>query len=622
MRRHAQSWLIKFVFLIIIVVFIFWGVGSFRSRKASVLAYVNGEPIYYEEFLTIYRQVIESYRARFKDFNEDWVKRLNLKQTILDQLIERRLLLQEAKKIRLIVTDEEVWQIINQYPIFQKEGQFDQKIYELFLAKYHYTPKQFENSLKEDLIIFKLRNLVQGLVHISNTEVYETYKWLNQKINLEFIVFDPKDFKKEIKLDEKGIRKYFKEHKDSYAIAPKLKLEYVKISTHQFLKEIKLTEGEIEKYYKINENMFFEPKKVCARHILFSVPKKAPKEEVEKIKKQAEAVLAKIKGGEEFITLAKKYSKDKATAKKGGDLGCFSFGEMVKPFEKALFSLKKGEFSNLVKTDLGFHVIKVYDIKNERIKPLVEVKDQIIKLLKEEKAVEKALKQANHIYALAVLENNLNKGAKTYKEAVAETDYFNKQNWTPKLPKELGEKVLSLKKGEISAPLKVGNEFFLVQIKEEKPKIFPNFAEVEEKVKVRWLAQEVEKYAKKEAEKILNLWEKQEKIPSKYQKKIQETGFFSPQIAIPKVGFSPDVQRDLFFLTLTSPYLRYVAKINGKFHIFKLKAYQEIDKAQTKKEKEDFKKDLLTKRQLSVFHAWLNDLRQRAKIKSKKEMLE
>jgi len=619
MRSHARSWLIKAVFVIIIIVFIFWGVGSFRTRRIPVLAYVNEEPIYYPKFVTFYRQVIESYRARFKNFNEDWIKKLNLKQTVLNQLIERKLLMQEAKKAGLTVTDMELAQAIHH--LFQKGGQFDYRWYKEVLARYHYTPEQFEDSIREDLIISKLTDMIQSLVHVSEAEAYEAYRWLKQKINLEFMVFDPKDFKKGIKIKKTAIKKYFEEHKKDYLIPRQLKVAYVKIPYQELIREVQISEEEVKEYYETNKDEFFEPKKVCAKHILFRVSQKASKEEVEKIKQKAETVLTKIKKGEDFEKLAQRYSEDKATAKMGGDLGCFSRGKMIKPFEKVAFSLKKNEVSDLVRTPFGFHIIKVYEIKKERIKPFNLVKNKIITKLKKEKATEKALKIANRIYAQAILEEDLNKGAKIYKKKTKETDYFSEKKWSPKLPWGLKEEILSLKNGEISAPLEAPDGYLLVQIKDVKKERIPSFDEVKDQVKNKWIMEEAQKRAKEKAQEILNLFQKGQKIPLKYKKNIQETGLFSPQKPIPKIGFAPKIEKELFLLTLSKPYLDYVPEIKGKFYIFKLKTRQEPDKADYQKDKEMFKKSLLTRQRLIIFNAWVNSLRQKAKIEIKQELL-
>ena len=616
MRRHAKSWIIKAAFAIIIIVFVFWGVGSFRARRATILAYVNGEPIYYKEFYNTYRQVLENYRARFKEFDEEWIKRLNLKQTVLEQLIERKLILQAAKKMGLMVSDMELWETISNYKIFQKDGKFDLKRYQMVLSHYHYTPAEFEQSLREDLIIKRIREIFKDLAQVSDLEAYETYRWLNQKINLEFVTFEPNQFIKEIKPKETDLKKYFEDHKERYEIPRKLKLVYLKISSKEFLEKINLTDEEIEKYYEANKDIFYEPKKVCARHILFRVASDAPKEKVEKVKKKAEEVLSKLKKGEDFVKLAKEYSEDKATAERGGDLGCFPRGVMVKSFEDAVFSLKKGEISEPIRTKLGFHIVKVYDIKEERTKPLKEVKKHIIMVLKKEKAKEMAFNTANRIYAEAILENDLRKAAKKYKKTIQETDFFSEKNWPLQIPHNLKDQILSLKKGGISSPLKSKESYFLIQLKDEKPKHLPTFDEVKEKVKEDFIKEEARKRAKEKAEKTLNALKKGEKIKLKWT----ETGFFSPDEPIPKIGFYLK-QKELFFLDKNQPYFNDIAEIGNKFYLFKLKSRKKVNKADYEKEKEEFKKRLLIRRQIALFQAWVRQLREKAEIKIRKEML-
>lgn len=622
MRKHAQSWLIKVAFIIIIVVFVFWGVGSFRARRALVLAYVNGEPIYYNEFNTLFRQVIDSYRARFKNFNEDWVKKLHLKQTVLEQLIERKLLLQEAKKMGLTVPEAVVWQRIMREPIFQKNGQFDPKRYEAVLARYHYTPAQFETSLKEDLILSKLRQIIQNLTHVSEAEAYEAYRWAHQKINLQFLSFNPEAFTKGLHPKEDILKKYFIEHKRDYLIPRQVKLAYVKISFAELMDEVKPSKTEIEQFYENNKEQFYEPQKVCVRHILFRVPKDASKKEEERIKTRAERVLKQAKQGKDFAKLAQEYSEDKATAKKGGDLGCFPRGVMVKPFEDTAFSLPKGGIS-LVKTRFGFHIIKVYDIKKAGTRPLAKVKEQIIQTLKKEKAKERALKLANHIYAQAVLENSLRKAASKYHQTIQETDYLSENKWTANIPASLKQQILSLKKGEITAPLKYGKGYILVQVEDEKPERIPTFAEVKEEVKADWMATQAKNKAKEKAEQILALLKKgqsMEEVASKYKLKIDETRFFSPGI-IPKIGFSLDVLKSVFSLSSRQPLLKKVAEVNGKFYIFKLKARKEVDKTEYEKDKKKFNEELLIQRRAAMFQTWVKEIRKQAKIKVKQEML-
>ena len=624
MRKHATSWLIKFVFLVIIIVFIFWGVGSFRARRASILAYINGEPLYYKEFALAYEQVINSYRARFKGFNEDWIKRLNLKKTVLDSLIERKLIIQVAKKMGVSASEDQVREIITHYSVFQKNGRFDPILYQTILGQHHYTPAQFEENLKRDLILSYLRNAIQGLAHISEKEAYEAYKWQKQQINLQFVTFKPEAFNKKVNVSEEKLRAYFEKHKDNYLVPRQLKIDYVNISERQFIPEIKPTNEEIEQYYKVNQSDFYQPKTVHARHILFRIPTDASKERIEKIKKKAKKVLEMAKKGEDFSKLAKRYSEDRSTAAKGGDLGWFGRNTMIKPFEDVAFSLKKGEISDLVKTRFGFHIIKVEDIKEAYTKKLPEVRTQIVQRIKKERANQMAEELANRLYAQAILDNSLKKAADDFKIPIRKTDFFSNQHHPKGIHYSLIPKILKLKRGEISPPLKTQNSYFLAQVIAEKDASVPPFSEIKKRVKEDYIKEKERELAKKAAEGFINkLKEGKEfsQLAREYKLTIQETGFFGINENIPKIGYKPTIQRELFSLGPSRPYLDKVVEIGKNFYVLKFLKRKEPDKKAFETERESFIKDLLSVRRAIFFNSWLSNLKKGADIRIKEKSI-
>ncbi len=623
MRKHAKSWLIKVVFSVIIVVFIFWGVGSFRARRASILAYVNGEPIYHKQFASAYEQVVSSYRARFKEFNQDWIKRLNLKKTVLNSLIERTLIIQTANKMGLWVSEDEIREVIKHYPTFQKNGQFDPGLYQAVLQKHRYTPAQFEKNLMGDLILSQLRNTVQGLAHVSEQEAYEAYNWLKQRINLEFVAFRPKDFKKKIVPTKSDLKTYFEAHKRDHSMPKQIKITYVNINKRKFTPKIEPTNEEVEEYYRLNQQDFYQPKTVRARHILFRVPPDASPQRIQDARKKAMEVLEKAKGMKDFSKLAKKYSEDKANAVKGGDLGWFGRGTLVKPFEDAAFSLKKGQISDLVRTKFGFHIIKVEDVKEAYIKPLSEVKTKIAYELKQQKARDMAERLANRLYAQATLDNSLRKAANKLKVSVEETDFFSNKRYPKGIHYSLISKLLSLKKGEISAPLNTKDGYFLAQVIEEKSPSIPSFLEVKKKVKEDYIKEKSKELAKESAESFINKLKEGEEFSelAKAHKLIpQETGFFGINQNIPNIGYEPTIQRAIFSLGPSRPYLDKVAEFDGTFYILKFKAREDITKEEFEKEKETFIKELLSVRQANFFNIWLEELKKQADIKIKQEM--
>lgn len=622
MRKHATSWLIKFMFLIIIVVFIFWGVGSFRARKAHVLAYVNGEPIYYKQFASALEQVIDSYRARFKEFNQDWVKRLNLKKTVLNSLIERTLMIQKANNMGLRVSEGEIREVIKHYPAFQNNGQFDLALYRAVLEKHRYTPAQFEKNLMGDLILSRLRNTIQGLAHVSEQEAYESYNWLKQRINLEFVAFRPKAFRKKVVLNENGLKTYFEAHKRNYSIPRQIKIAYVNISKRQFTPKIEPTNHQIEQYYKSNQQDFYQPKTIRARHILFRVPPDASPQKVEDIRKKAMKVLKRAREIGNFSKLAKKYSEDRATAATGGDLGWFGRGTLVKPFEDAAFSLKKGQISDLVRTKFGFHIIKLEDVREAYTKPLSEVKAKIVYEIKQQKARDMAERLANRLYAQGILDNSLRKAASKLKISVKETEFFDNQHRPKGVYYSLVSKILSLEKGEISAPLGTKDGYFLAQVIGEKPPSIPLFKEVKKRVKEDYIKEKSKELAKECAESFINKLKRGRdfsKLAKAYKLTPQETGFFTVNDNIPEIGYEPTIQREIFSLNPSRPYLDRVAEFDGTFYVLRFKARQGVSKKAFEKQKEAFMRKLLSVRQATLFNIWLNEIKRHTDIKIKEK---
>jgi peptidyl-prolyl cis-trans isomerase D len=384
MRKHATSWLIKVALFAIVIVFIFWGGYSYTEKKASRVAAVNGSYIGMLEFQSMYNNLVEQMRRQFgKQFSPELAETLNLKKQALDQLINRRLILAQAKILGLGVSREELQNAIISYPAFQTDGRFDQQRYQQILRLNKLTPQEFEANQRQDLLISKVQQFITRGTKVLDAEMLSFFHLTQDKVNLAYVQVDPKDFKSQVKVDEVSIRDYFDKHRENYRLPTRRNILYVRFKPQDYIAEVHPTDMEIEDFYRLHEENYKEPEKVRARQILFRIPPKAKTSEIQAIQKRAEMVLELARKGEDFAELARKYSED-STAAKGGDLGYFTREDMVKPFSDSAFSLEKGEISSLVRTRFGLHIIKVEDIKEESIKPLSEVKESVIQSVKQE----------------------------------------------------------------------------------------------------------------------------------------------------------------------------------------------------------------------------------------------
>lgn len=405
MRDYATSWLIKIILGAIVVVFVFWGVGSFRNRKSNVIASVNGEAVSLEEYRSTYNNLLEQMRQRFgNNLNEEVLKMLQLDQQALDQLIEQRLLMQEVARLNFRVTDEEVVRAIQNISSFQTNGVFDRRLYTTVLNYNRMTPEGFEAAQKERLLIEKLRTYLFSNFQVSENEVREYYDWKNVTVSIEYVLFDPKTYQ-EIVLTDEALETYFNDHKESYKTDPLLRVKYLHFDPQVYKTEVQVSAEDIETYYFDNKEKFATPKTVEARHILFKVDAEAPKEEVDAAKAKAEDVLGRIKKGEDFASMAKQYSEG-PSKENGGQLGAFKQEDMVAPFSEKAFSMKQGEVSEPVRTQFGWHLIKVEKINEASVQSLEDAKKTIQKTLTDDQAKTLAYDKAEAFYE-TILEGDL-----------------------------------------------------------------------------------------------------------------------------------------------------------------------------------------------------------------------
>ncbi|MGD9211923.1 MAG: SurA N-terminal domain-containing protein, partial [Desulfobacteraceae bacterium] len=358
MRKYAGSWMIKVLLTAIVIVFIFWGVGSFKSRRETQVATVNGEIISLEEYQKAYNNMVENYRRQYGNrIDDQMLKQLQLNKQTVEQLINQKLLRQESEKLGLQVSDQELVEWIKSNPAFQNNGVFDKRRYTLLVEQNRLSLEEFEIGMKEQMTVNKLNEFITSGVKVSEDEVWNWYDHENQTVNIEYVVVKPDSYKN-IELTDKDIKNYYDENKERYKTEPKVKTQYFYFNPKDFVDKVTVNDDDIREYYEGHPEEFHHEKTVEARHILFKVDEKADEETRQKSRQKAENVLKMAREGKDFAELAKTYSEG-PSKDKGGALGTFTRDKMVKPFADAAFALKAGEVSDLVETQFGWHIIKV-----------------------------------------------------------------------------------------------------------------------------------------------------------------------------------------------------------------------------------------------------------------------
>jgi peptidyl-prolyl cis-trans isomerase D len=621
MRKHAKSWLIKTLIAIIAIVFVFYFGYSFTSRASAKIGYVNGEIISTVEYEKTYRNLVEQLQREYKAvWNENLIKVFDLKNKAMESLIRQKLISQEAKRIGLGVTEKEIQEKIMSIPAFQFRGQFDQAKYAAMLDENRMKPQEFESIIAQDLLQEKVKQFLMTFSPVTDQEVLDQYTFANRKVKISYVEFQPDRYQDSVKVDQGGMEKYFEEHKEKYRVPEKIKVAYVVFDPDAYKKSQKISEQRLKDYYEDHINSFKEKKQVRARHILFRLAENASKEEEAKVRAKALQVLKMAKEGENFAQLAKKYSEDPGTKKEGGDLGYFSSGQMVKPFEDAAFKLKKGEISGLVRTPFGYHIIKVEDIKEARTKSFEEVRNQIAETLIKRGAADEADEKALTFLDQMPYQVNLKQYASEHKLTTKETDYFSQKEGIPGIggDEKLKQTIFSLEKEETSDVMESQGKFYIFQVLDRKASYLPSHDQVAEEVKKDYVSYLAMMAAKAAAEQFLaKLKEGKEWIALCKEFKVEPktTGFFSRQDYIPEISQSFEARNAAFAINQKKRYPDTVFETGKSVLVMRWEGEQGIDQKKYQEEKANYRDALVRRRQQVLFQEWMDYLRKNAKIK-------
>jgi len=618
MRRHAQSWMIKAALGAVVVVFIFWGIWSPHESRQRELVQIGDYIITVAEARNYYQNLRDRYQSLYGErFTEEMAKKLNLKEKAVKDLINRILLLQEAQRLGLKVTAEELQASIQDIPAFQKDGVFDKATYLRALQSRRLTAKEFEANQRQTLLLNKLQGLVISSVKVSDQEILEAYRQNFEKLNLEMISLNPADFK-DISPTPEEMKEYFSKHREEFKIPARAKVRYLLFDPKDYFKQVQASSKEIDDYYQNNKEKFGQPKRVKVRHILIRADAKDA-EASAKAKQKAESIQKEAVGGKDFSQLAKQYSEDPGTKDRGGEIGFITKGMVVPEFEQAAFSMKVGEVSPVIQTPYGFHILKVDEIQEARTEPLEKVKDQVDALLRNRKAKDMAYDLADQAYAVASKDKSLDGFAEEKKLTIKETPLFSAEDKIDLDPK-LKAAALSLGKGDISPSLRVGEMFGVLQVVDRQEARTPELKEVEGQVSEAIRKEKQKEKALAKAKEILEKLKKGADFKTQASHeglKVEETGFFPRSAAPPKVSESEELRQALSSLSLKNPYPESPIFHDGKYSILHLREIKEIDKEQFNSQKENYRRALLQMKQEMVLTQWLDDLLEQAKAKGK-----
>lgn len=629
MRKNASSWIIKILFGIIVVVFIFfYGYSDVRKNQGeTVVATVGSRTISLAEYQKAYKNMLEMYRSMYQNRLDDaMLEKLGLQQQVLEDLIDREVLLQAAERYDIRVTPEQVRDAIRQTPVFQENGRFSEQRYRQVLSFYGISALDFERDKEKELMVQTFQNMVTSAVKVSDQELRELFQFQNEETQIEFLTFSPAQESVAGDVTEAELTQYFEQHQESFRVPEKVKVRYLVFDRSAFEKRVEVSDDEIRQYYQEDQDRFFEPKKVRARHILFTLDKDAPPEAVTAAEQEATQVLERLKKGEDFAALATARSDDAATATKGGDLGFFTRGTMVKPFADAAFGLQPGETSGLVRTPFGFHIIRVEEVQPARVQPLEEVAAQIRKDITTEKTRETVRREARRAYSRLFKSRDLESYAAEKSFQIKETGFFAYGQSALDRPDNevFSKEAFGLETGELAPSFKIGEAYYLIKLVERREAHIPELQEIRTDVEHALIREKKTQQARQRAEATraalsdeTKTWQQ---IAEPAGREIKTAAFTRQGDYIKGLGKARPLKDDAFTCAVGAVGPE-VYEVTDGYCLFRVMKRGLGEAADFEEQKDTLRRSLLQQKQREIFDQFLQKLKTEIELKVDRDLI-
>ncbi len=430
-------------------------------------------------------------------------------QQILRQLVFQKEIEYEAKRLGIAVSDQERADRIRQYvPTAFTGGAFVgmERYSAEVQARFQLTVPAFEELIRQGLLEEKFRKLVTDGISVGPAELQDEFRYKNEKVKLDYALIKPEDLEAKISSDDAETRAAYEKNKSKYQVPERRVARYALVDVNQIRQSVQVSDDMLKQQYMNNIQQYQVPNRVHVQHILFMTVGKTTDAEVEEVKKKAQDVLKQVKKGGKFEDLAKKYSEDPGSKDKGGDLSWITQGQTVPEFEKTAFSLASGQVSDLVKTQYGFHIIKVLEKETAHTKPFEEVKDSLRAPLLLTQADKLASDTADQLSA-AIRQSNkvsLDDLAKQYHLTVNETRPISATDPLLELAdsKEAKNAIFQARLGEVNPPVRTDRGYVVLSVKSIQPAHQGSLEEVRDRVITDLKREKSTALAKSKAEEL------------------------------------------------------------------------------------------------------------------------
>jgi peptidyl-prolyl cis-trans isomerase D len=622
LRDKAQSIVIQAIVVVIALVFIFWGVGTNMMDKQEAAIVVNDEEISFQQFQQAYDQAYSRISQQFGGtIPKGLAESLNIRQQVITQLTQQALLRQGGLEMGLMVSGHEIQKEIETMIQFQENGQFSLERYKTILASNRLSPTKFEKSMRYDLLSQKsITSLSDFALSPTDFEIEDLYTLEKETVSVSYVAVSPEAFIADIEVTDAELEAWFQEAGSKYLTDPMIQLTYLPFSYNDIGDKITIEESDIQGYYDQHLPEYQVPEKRGAKHILFMASPEDSAEVHAAQKLKATEILEQANGGEDFSALAKQHSEG-PSGPNGGDLGLFGRGQMVKPFEDAVFSLNEGEISEVVQTDFGYHIILLEEIQEPKIRSLEEVREEIVSTLKMEQAKPLAFQVANEAYEKIIGAGSLDAYLAANPDTAVITTEFFSQAAPPSgmtVEAQFLERAFLLKENELSSIVETAGGYAIISASGIMAPEVPELVTIKEEVIGDFKNEKAGEAAKEAAEKLISdLGEGNSSFDELAQTaglEVRQSGLLTKAGTAEDGSFPPSLVQSVFRLSANTPLPEEPDLVGTDYYVYKFVERKPPESLISEDDRERYREMLLQFKQQQIVDGWLKNQQAAADI--------
>ncbi len=625
MRDRVMGWMGWVIMGLIIMTFALFGLGSYlQDEVLNYVAKVNDVEISPAELQLAYQQQRDRMEQVLGSaFDPSVLDEKELRKSALEGVIRRQLLSQEAAKEGLTISDDLLAMNIQSVPNLQVDGKFSEDRYQQALFQRGLTPAGFEYDTRRLLQAEQLTSGLTQSAFVTAAELDRAYRLQAQKRGFAYLVVPASTFEEKIQVSDEQVKAYYDAHTDDFMVPERVRLSWVELSGADLSKTIEIGEDELLAYYEAKKDSLASKEQRKASHILIMVTPDADKDVIGEKRKLAEDLLQQIRDGADFAELAKEHSNDPGSAASGGDLGYFARGVMVPEFDEVAFSMEPGQVSDVLRTQFGFHIIRLDDVRGEKIPTLEESREQLVAELQQQSVDDLFYEQLEQLTDLAYEHpESLESIGDEMGLEISTSDWITGQGG-PGIGQYSGVAAIAfsedvLEQGNNSEPIEVEPNLAVVVRVEEREVARPSMLdEVRDRIVAIVTQQMVREQARVRGQELLK---EVEQGISLEELKDDETLTFKKAEGVERgaEGYNPEVIAHIFKLPRPSgdtPVLQGVELKNGDYTVVRLTRVEDGDPASMPEEVRDqMRSGLENIRRTATLAAFVADLRERADI--------